>query len=147
MEAANRCACNCPCGQVGSRRVLIITWQRLIADGQTCPRCGSTEGELDKAVLHLKDKLDSLGIEVILEKKEITLDQFKKEPTSSNSILFNGQSLEAVLGAATGQSQCCEVCGDEECRTIEIDDQILEVIPVELIVKAGLSVVKSAFIK
>lgn len=42
------------------------------------------------------------------------------------------------MNARTGQSQCCDVCGDEECRTVEIDGETLEAIPAELIVKAGL---------
>ncbi|MBC7131250.1 DUF2703 domain-containing protein, partial [Candidatus Bathyarchaeota archaeon] len=27
---------------------LRIKWQRLVSDGQTCPRCGSTEEELER---------------------------------------------------------------------------------------------------
>lgn len=119
---------------------LIITWQRLISDNETCPRCGSTENELDKAVLQLKEKLNPLGISVMIEKKEISLEEFKKNPIKSNSILFNDHLLEDIINAKTSHSQCCEVCGDEECRTIEVKGKSLEIIPSELIVEAGLKI-------
>ena len=121
-----------------SEKNLVITWQRLISEGSTCPRCGSTENELDKAVLQLKEKLNPLGIEVFLEKTELTLKEFNKHPIQSNRILFNGKLLEDLIGAETGQSQCCNVCGDKECRTVKIEDELHETIPADIIVKAGL---------
>jgi len=121
-----------------SKKNLVITWQRLISEGNTCPRCGFTEDELDKAALQLKEKLNPLGIDVILEKNELTLEEFKKDPIQSNSILFNGKPLEDLVGAETGQSQCCDVCGDNECRTVKIKEELHETIPADIIVKAGL---------
>lgn len=50
-------------------KTLKIQWQRLIIDGQTCQRCGTTESEVDKAVQSLKQSLNPLGIEVALEKE------------------------------------------------------------------------------
>lgn len=144
MEQKNKCDCRCGCGvESGSannetKNNLVITWQRLISEGDTCPRCGSTEGELDKAILQLKEKLNPMGIDVILEKKELTLEEFKKDPAQSNKILFNGRLLEDLLGAETGQSKCCDVCGNNECRTVDIQDKSYETIPADMIVKAGL---------
>lgn len=146
MDQTNKCNCQCGCGSESketnnsAKKILTISWQRLITEGNTCPRCGSTENELDNAVQQLKEKLASLEIDVILEKKELSLEEFKKDPVESNRILFNGHSLEDVIGAKTGQSQCCDVCGDEECRTVEIGGQSHETIPSEIIVKAGLKV-------
>jgi hypothetical protein len=62
-------------------KVLEIKWQRLLIDesGQTCPKCGSTEKELDKAVSALKQSLAPLGIEVILEKIVIDAVTFAKD--------------------------------------------------------------------
>ena len=117
---------------------LVITWQRLISDGDTCPRCGSTEIELDKAILELKKKLNPLGIKVALKKTELTLEEFKKNPIQSNRILINNKLLEDLIDAKTGQSQCCDVCGDSECRTIEIGGKSHEVITADIIIKAGL---------
>ena len=121
---------------------LIITWQRLISNGNTCPRCGLTETELDKAILQLKRKLNPLGIKVILKKIELTRQEFEKDPIQSNKILFNGKLLEDLINVKTGQSQCCDACGDNECRTVKIGDQSHETIPASVIIKAGLIVVR-----
>ena len=123
---------------------LIITWQRLISDGSTCPRCNFTEAELDKAIKKLKKKFNPVGIEVVLEKSELTLEGFNKNPIQSNRILINNVLLENLINAQTGQSQCCDVCGDQECRTIEINGKSHEVITADLIIKAG---IKAAGIK
>jgi hypothetical protein len=37
-----------------------------------------------------------------------------------------------------GSSRCCEECGDQDCRTIEIGGTTYEVIPEELLLRAGL---------
>lgn len=142
MNQVNNCNCGCDCGTESkiagnNKKLLIISWQRLISEGNTCPRCGSTEEELEKAVLKLKEGLKFFDIEVILEKLELTLEEFKKDPIQSNRILLNGRTLEDVIGAKTKQSQCCDVCGDEECRTVEIGGISHETIPVEIIVEAG----------
>jgi len=56
----------------------------------------------------------------------------------SNKILIAGKTLEEWVGAKTGQSKCCETCGDAECRTVEYADETHEAIPADLIVRAGL---------
>ena len=43
-------------------KTLKIKWQRLIFNEQTCPRCGSTEKEVEKAVSILKESLKPVGI-------------------------------------------------------------------------------------
>jgi len=117
---------------------LSIHWQRLLSQGQTCPRCGSTEAELDRAVAILRQSLTPLGIEVLLEKGELSVSEFKQDTLQSNSIRINDRRLEDWLGARSGQSQCCDICGPNDCRTLEFEDEILEVVPADLIVKAGL---------
>ncbi len=140
MNTTNQYGCQCgDCEpRKDNKKVLIIGWQRLVSDGSTCPRCGSTEDELDKAVDQLRDALSPLGIKVELQKTELTLEEFKKDPVKSNTILFNGAPLEDLIEAKTGQNQCCDVCGDEECRTVEVNGESYETIPAELILKAGL---------
>ena len=60
----------------------------------------------------------------------------------SNRILIEGRSLEDWLGGEVGQSpcgSCCAEIGEEvECRTVKVDGTTYEVIPAELIVRAGL---------
>ncbi|MGB9854565.1 MAG: DUF2703 domain-containing protein [Candidatus Bathyarchaeales archaeon] len=117
---------------------LKIRWQRLVSDWQTCPRCGSTEEEIEKAVSVLKQSLAPLGIEVILEKSELSIREFEKNPLESNKIWINDRLLEDWIGGVVGQSPCCEVCGPSECRTVKVEGENYETIPADLIVKAGL---------
>jgi hypothetical protein len=119
-------------------KTLKIQWQRLLIDDGTCPRCGTTEQEVDKAYMSLKQSLSPLGINVALEKKALDLAVFKKNPSQSNRIMIGESNLEEWLKANTGESSCCGPCGDTECRTIETQGKIYETIPAELIIKAGI---------
>ena len=42
-------------------KTLKIQWQRLVIDNQTCPRCGATEVEVNKALQSLKQSLNPIG--------------------------------------------------------------------------------------
>ena len=118
---------------------LVIEWQRLLDEQkQTCPRCGSTEQEAEKAVQELNQLLNQSEIVVNLVKKAIDPVSFKKDVLQSNKILIAGKTLEEWVGAKTGKSKCCETCGDAECRTVEYADETHEAIPADLIVRAGL---------
>jgi hypothetical protein len=127
-------------------KTLGIEWQRLL-DGQqkTCPRCGSTEEGVENAVRSLKKELAAYGIDVTLRKKAIDPATFRKDALQSNKITIEGKTLEEWLGAATGQSKCCEACGDAECRTVEYGGLSHEAIPADLIVKAGRIAVSQVF--
>ena len=46
--------------------------------------------------------------------------------------------MEEWVHAAVSSSPCCSVCGDKECRTVDVAGANYEVVPVELLVKAGL---------
>ncbi|MFN3740677.1 MAG: DUF2703 domain-containing protein, partial [Thermodesulfovibrionales bacterium] len=119
-------------------KTLKLRWQRLVGDeNRTCPRCSGTEEELDKAYQKLKEALSPLGIDVILDKGELSANEFKANPLASNQIWIGDKTLEEWLSAKTGKSHCCDVCGDNECRTVEIGNQVYETIPVSLIIKAG----------
>ena len=127
-------------------KTLSIEWQRLLDEHeQTCPRCGSTEQEVEKAATSLDRELKPFEINVSLVKKAIDPETFMKDVIQSNQILIAGKTLEDWLGAETGQSPCCEVCGDAECRTVEYADQTHETIPADLIVKAGLLAASQVF--
>jgi hypothetical protein len=120
-------------------KILKILWQRLVDErGQTCDRCGTTETAVDEAVQKLKRSLQELGIDVVLEKKTLSPAAFLMDPLESNRIWVAGEPIEKWLSATSGRSQCCSACGDSDCRTITVDGQIYEAIPVELILKAGL---------
>jgi len=46
--------------------------------------------------------------------------------------------MEEWLGARVGSSRCCSVCGDSECRTVEVAGTTFEAIPEKLFLKAAL---------
>lgn len=134
-----QCGCNSNSNSNNIKNLNInIKWQRLVAKGETCPRCESTEQELNKAIDKLQQALSPLEIKVTLEKEEINISEFEQDPLQSNRILINDQPIENLLKGKVGQSPCCEVCGPTDCRTMEIDGQIYETIPSELIIQAGL---------
>ncbi len=118
---------------------LRIKWQRLVDEsGQTCNRCSCTGDEVQTAVEMLQKVFDPLGIAVVAEMSELSTEEFLQSPLESNRVWIAGKPLEDWLGAGTGQSQCCGPCGDNECRTVSIGEHEFEVIPKELVVKAGL---------
>lgn len=118
---------------------LPIVWQRLVdAEGRTCDRCGGTYESLQRAMATLKEVLRPLGIAITFETREIDRDSFVAEPSESNRMWISGKPLEEWLGARVASSRCCSVCGDSECRTLEVGHEVFEVIPSELILKAAL---------
>lgn len=119
-------------------KTVVIKWQRLLSKGKTCPRCGSTEKEIEMAISKLEQSLPQLGFNVVLEKSEISEEKFKNNPSLSNTILINDKPIEDYLSGKSGQSKCCEVCGESECRTVEVDNKIYETIPHQLIIQAAL---------
>jgi len=123
---------------INNMKTLKIQWHRLMTDGQTCPRCGATGKEVEKASRSLEQSLAPLGIKMVLEKHELTPGAFQQDPSQSNLLLINGRPLEEWLGLKVGQSLCCGPCGDSECRTLETGGQVYETIPADLIIKAGL---------
>jgi hypothetical protein len=116
-----------------------IVWKRLVKSGETCTRCGETYRELEGAVAKLEAALRPLGIEPLLETQELDEDAFKANPSESNRVWIAGKPVEEWLRADVGMSRCCAVCGDSDCRTLEIGGRIFETIPEELFIKAGLA--------
>ena len=118
---------------------LPIMWQRLVsADGKTCDRCDATYQAIQRAFSTLKEALRPLGIEPILETRTIDEQSFKANPSESNRIWIAGKPLEEWIGASVGSSRCCSVCGDSECRTVEVVGATFEAIPEKLFLKAAL---------
>jgi hypothetical protein len=117
---------------------LSIIWQRLVTDGRTCDRCAATQREVERAVVILDQALPPLGIQPELEFAEIDEVSFKANPAESNRIIIAGKPMEEWLGASVGSSRCCSVCGDSECRTVELGGTTFEAIPERLILKAAL---------
>ena len=129
-------------------KTLTIRWQRLVNEsGQTCTRCEETGNTVKTAFDKLKKTLAELDIEVELEKETLDFSIFTKDPLQSNRIWIGGRPLEEWIGATVGKSQCCDVCGDSECRTISTDQSTFDAIPEVLIIRAGLLAAAELFIK
>ena len=120
-------------------KTLKIKWQRLVNEqGETCVRCGITEGSVEEAAERLRKTVKALNIDVALEKVVIDPADFKEAPQESNRIWIDDKPLEDLLSATISKSQCGTACGDSECRTLEVDGESYEAISADLIVKAGL---------
>jgi len=117
---------------------LPIVWKRLVTEGETCPRCGSTQQNLAAAMTQLEAALGPLGIAPALETQTLDEAAFRAHPAESNRIWIGGKPMEEWLGARAGSSPCCEVCGDLPCRTMEVEGVSFDAIPEALIVKATL---------
>jgi hypothetical protein len=118
---------------------LPIVWQRLVSpEGKTCDRCNATYQEMQRAVGILKEALRPSGIAPSLEIREIDEKSFRANPSESNRIWIAGKPMEEWLGASVGSSRCCSVCGESECRTLEVGASTFEVIPEELFLRAAL---------
>ena len=126
-------------GKVCGMKSLPIVWQRLVSpEGETCVRCASAQDQVEKAVATLEHVLRPLHITPHLEVVEIDDATFRTNPSESNRIWISGTPLETWLAGRVGSSQCCSVCGDAPCRTVEIDGTAFEAIPERLIHKAAL---------
>ncbi len=120
-------------------KLLPIIWQRLISsDGKTCNRCDTTYQEMRRALGKLKEALRPLGIEPSLEVRAIDEKTFKANPSESNRVWIAGRPMEEWLGARVGSSRCCSVCGESECRTVEVGATTFEAVPEKLFLKAAL---------
>ncbi len=117
---------------------ITIRWQRLVDAGATCPRCADTGDGVREAADLLTTALSALGVRVRLDEVVIDPADFAAAPLASNLIVINGRSLEDWLGGTSGQSECCDVCGPNDCRTVEVDGSSYEAIPATLVVRAGL---------
>ena len=136
--AACGCEASCSPEAPAASVSLPIVWQRLVNQGETCPRCGDTQAAVERAVATLTDILRPVHIEPTLETVALDQDTFERSPTESNRIWIAGRPLGEWLGAAVASSQCCSVCGDHDCRTLEVEGASYEAVPKALIVRAGL---------
>ena len=97
--------------------------------GQTCPRCAATGDEVHAAVAILEQALPPLGIRPDLQIAEIDTSSFRANPAESNRITIADRTVEEWLGGHTGSSRCCSVCGDSDCRTVELSGVSFEPFP------------------
>ena len=97
-----------------------------------------------EAAAKLAAALRPLGVEPALETQAIEEDAWKANPPGSNRWIA-GKPIEEWLSANVGMSRCCSVCGDSDCRTLEVGGRTYEPIPEELFIKAGLTAASIAW--
>ena len=121
-------------------KTLPIIWKRLVSpEGKTCDRCHATHEEMQRAVSKLREALRPLGIEPTLETKVIDTASFQADPSESNRVWIAGRPMEEWLGANVGKSRCCSVCGESDCRTVEVAGTVFETVPENLFIRAALA--------
>ena len=124
---------------------LHLEWKHLDVNGQTCRRCADTGDAVLQVVADLIEELRPQGIEVALTETKLS----KEEVSQSNSLFFNGRSLEEVLPDLTVSdnpcSSCADICGcgdlcgtEVNCRTVVRGGTVYEAIPASLIREAAL---------
>jgi hypothetical protein len=62
---------------------------------------------------------------------------FALNPNESNRIWILDRPIKRI-GGSVGSSRCSSVCGESECRTVEVRGTTFEVIPERLVVRAAL---------
>jgi len=126
-------------------RTLALEWQRMIdEDGNVC--CGSeaTRMAVETARAKLAQALEASGIEVVLTKTDFTPEECVDCPERANRVLVAGRGVDFWLQAETGSSPCEGFCkqtlGEKgSCQNLMYEGQTYDVIPADLIVKAGLA--------
>ncbi len=126
-------------------RTLVLEWQRMIdEDGNVC--CGSedTRMAVETAREKLAKELKDHGIKVVLAKSDFSPAECRDCPERANRILVGGRGVDYGLQAEVGKSPCEGFCkqalGDKgSCQTLMYEGKTYDVVPAELIVKAGLA--------
>jgi hypothetical protein len=97
MSSGTQCGCDQSCSPdaaATSPVTMPIVWQRLVRRGETCPRCGSTQSAIERAVATLTEALRPLNIEPTLE--TIALERpsssHPQSPTESGSLADRSRS-------------------------------------------------------
>ncbi len=99
--------------------VIKITWQGFVGkNGESCERCNKTYLNIERALLKLEPLFANFGVKVVLEKKALSEEEFKRDPLSSNRIFINGEPIEDILNLKMGKNISCGVIQNLECRTI-----------------------------
>ncbi len=126
-------------------KTLVLEWQRMIdEEGNVCCSSEDTRMAVETAREKLAKELEAHGIKVVLAKSDFSPEECKECPERSNRILIAGCGIDYWLQAEVGSSPCEGFCkealGDKgSCQNLIYEGETYEVIPAELIVKAGLA--------
>ncbi len=129
----------------GAPKMLALEWQRMIdEDGNVCCSSDATRMAVETARAKLAEELEVSGIEVTLLKTDFTPEECMEDPERANRILIAGRGLDYWLQAEIASSPCEGFCkqalgGKGSCQNLIYEGETYEVIPAELIIKAGLA--------
>lgn len=120
-------------------RTLPVVWKRVLDEhSKVCKRCHAIQAEIEDATARLRTALHPLGIDVTFEHKGVSAEHFRQTPAESNRLWVAEKPLETWLGGELGPVQRCTFCGDNQCPTVCVHGGCYEVVPADLIVRAGL---------
>jgi len=123
-------------------KTLKIEWRHLDVEGETCDRCYDTGENLANEIKRLKRALQPQDI--VVEYTETKLDDTKIP--QSNTILFNGISIEDILDIEVSKNycdSCTALLGAETyCRTVKFEGNEYEDIPAKAIRQAAYKVLE-----
>jgi hypothetical protein len=126
---------NAQTSDMKTERTLVIRWQHAVCKNENpCERCVNTPLEIQQAYENLRESLAGLGIIVTMEEKKIK--------QHDDHIYINDHDIIDLLKGERTKTECAN-CFDEKgnprtCNSLKLGDKTFEVIPAELIMKAGL---------
>jgi O-phosphoseryl-tRNA(Cys) synthetase len=116
------CKCNTGCcgsigqNQVGEKSKIII--DLLYLDLNICNRCQGTDEGLEEAIADVTKVLESVGVEIIVNKIHINSKEkaIQYRFVTSPTIRVNGRDIQMEFKESLCES-CGDLCGDEvDCR-------------------------------
>jgi hypothetical protein len=100
---------------------VLVEFEYLTVDGETCDRCGDTREAVRSAVADARAALPSALAALEFVERELTADRLAE----SNCVLVNGRPAEEWLGGVSVMSDCpscSDLVGESVCcREIEVD--------------------------
>lgn len=139
----NTGCCSCSPGCCGSVQESLeikrrITIDFLFLDLSVCTRCQGTDKSLDDALSEVSKVLEATGIEVIVNKINVTSEELAimHKFISSPTIRVNGRDIQMEVKESLCES-CGDLCGDEvDCRVWVYQGKEYTVPPKAMIVEA-----------
>ena len=147
MEKSNcgccSCSSDCCCGgaenkEMDKRHVVV---DFLYLDLSSCTWCQGTDKNLEEALTGISNVLELAGIEVELNKINVTSEELaiKHKFISSPTIRVNGRDIQMEVRESRCES-CGDLCGDEvDCRVWVYKDQEYTIPPKALIMEGILN--------
>ncbi len=136
-NSSGSCSCGSSdcCSRESEKRKILIDF--LYLDLNVCSRCQGTDDSLDQAIKEVSKILEATGIEVVVNKINVTSEELalKYQFVSSPTIRVNGNDIQMEIKESLCES-CGDLCGDEvDCRVWTYQDQEFNVPPKAMIIE------------